>query len=207
MRALLIATTALISISSLANAGPLPSRETLSGYNELDANQRFLCNFGFQLFTEEWCQSSDCSAINTLVTRAATPVRGEGETVSKIIVANGPIAYETISGFYVDLYSSDHNRPGRYALTGGQINHAIRGCKRRTVQITPTVLTKGKKYWIVETAQASASSNDSPARNEVLWAYDTKETSGALQQTCYVGGCQKVPWTPISGGRPYAKVK
>src|ERR1700688_211176 len=106
MKMLLIATTALVCVTSLATAGTLPERQAGSGYGGLDNNQQFLCTYGFQIhaysgddfFSGSWVQ-------------AATPVIGKGTAVNEIIVEDGPSGGPGPGGFQVAIYSSHLGKP------------------------------------------------------------------------------------------------
>jgi len=58
MKTLLAATTALVGIASIALAGSLPAREASSSYYDLDANQRFLCEYGGSNMRSRECRGN-----------------------------------------------------------------------------------------------------------------------------------------------------
>ena len=51
MKMLLIATTALVCVTSLAMAATLPDRQIGSSHSGLTTNEEFLCNYGFTVST------------------------------------------------------------------------------------------------------------------------------------------------------------
>jgi hypothetical protein len=194
MKLLLIATTALVCVASLATAGTLPERQAGSGHSALDANGEFLCNYGFKLHA-----ASDDSFL--FWNRAATPVIGKGTAVNEIIVEDGPSGGSGPNGFQVAIYTSHRGKPKT------ELGHASAtqpGCGRVRVPISPITLEYGKKYWIVQSALTSYS-----ASNSIVWLYDTKRTHGALSQSVSTGpgSSHMGPWVPITGGVPYARVR
>jgi hypothetical protein len=60
MNTLFAATTALVSVASVAFAGPLPAREPDPSHYGLDANQKFLCDYGGRHF-----KIRECAAVST----------------------------------------------------------------------------------------------------------------------------------------------
>ncbi len=205
MKSLLIATTALVSVFSLTPAAGQPARQAASDHYPLDANREFLCNYGFAV-------STLTSASSAFVSwrRAATPVIGNGKTVTEIIVADAPLESTAHPGFSVAIYSSLNDTfKGLASATTGQSKR----CERIKVPISPTRLAKGKKYWIVETARAPPWRRVSTI-NSMLWLYDKRSSSsGAFWQS---GLCSSISmtscwsrtrWQSITGGVPYAKVK
>ena len=192
MKVLLIATTALICVTSFARAGTLPERQAGSSQSGLDANQEFLCTYGFTLYA-----GSDDSFFGW--TRAATPIIGKGTTVNEIIVEDGPSGGTHPSGFHVAIYSSHSGIPNK-KLVEAKARQTT--CGRRSVRISPVTLEQGKKYWVVE----EVSENCCSASNSMVWVYDKKRTHGALSQTKDLGR-HPGPWKPLSGGVPYATVR
>lgn len=203
MKTLLIATTALVCVTSLATAGTLPRRETGSSQSRLDTNGEFLCNYGFQLYTYV---DSSFGFYFSKFERAATPVIGKGESVNEITVSDG----QNDSGFQISIYTSYLNKP-KAKLVSAYTLDVHRGCGRVNVGISPTKLERGKKYWIVQKAMRYVSS--SYGTNSILWLYDKARTHGALSQSvsenCVNLSCssQTGPWLPITGGVPYARVR
>src|SRR5579871_3444543 len=104
MKMLLIATTALVCVTTLAAAGTLPERQTGSSYSGLDTNHEFLCNYGFKFRVSY----DDIFGSWNL---AASPVIGKGTPVDEIIVKDGPSAGKNPSGFEVAIYSSYRDKP------------------------------------------------------------------------------------------------
>lgn len=198
MKMLLIATTALVCVTSLAEAGSLPESQTGSGHGALTANDEFLCTYGFKLYDSN---ADDSFAFDWK--RAAAPIVGKGKSVNEIVVANGPSAGPHI-GFKVAIYSSRRNQPDKelVAASAGQ-----RGCGRVMVPISSITLERGKKYWIVQSVPAGHSSS----LHSILWVYDKRRSHGALSQPgsrfcASVCSSHVGPWKPIAGGVPYARV-
>jgi hypothetical protein len=207
MKMLLIATTALVGVTSLAMAATLPERQAVVGHSALDTNDEFLCTYGFNI------QEHVSHSIGTYYTnwvRAATPVIGKGTSVNEIIVKDGPSTGSSHSGFKVGIFTSSRGKPKE----GGELVSASAtqpGCGRVKVPISPITLENGKKYWIVQSVQIYTGSSTS---NSIVWLYDTKRTHGALSQSgsaaCFShSSCSfrhHGPWKPITGGVPYARV-
>lgn len=206
MKSLLIATTALVSVLSLTAQAGVPARQTASHYYPPDANREFLCNYGFTVSTKAYISSS---YLYDYSVRAAIPVMGKGKKVAEIIVANAPLESKSPSGISVAIFSSRKNMPFEQLTFA----HAAQPqqCERIKLAISPMLLAKGKKYWVVETAQAPfLPSGVSSATNSVSWLYDKKRSKGALSQaiSCVSSSCFSLtPWQSITGGVPYAKVK
>ncbi len=202
MKMLLIATTALVCVTSLAMAGTLPERQAGSGHSGLDTNQEFLCTYGFRLYAHA---SSSAAGWN----RAATPIIGKGETVDEIIVEDGPSVGQDHNGFRVAIYTSHRDIP-KTELVSASAKQP--GCGRVKVPISPITLEYGKKYWIVQT-KVLPSDFQYRASSSIVWLYDTKRTHGALSQSatwfCASITCSSnfSPWIPITGGVPYARVR
>lgn len=196
MKMLLVATTALVCVTSLAMAGTLPERQAMSGHSGLDNNQEFLCTYGFKLFS----YFDDYFGGWNL---AATPVIGNGTAVNEIIVADGPSGGYAPNGFQVAIYSSHLGKPNKQLVSASAKQP---GCGRVKVPISPIKLEMGKKYWIVQKVlDASTVSNPSAS---IVWLYEKKRTHGALSQS--VSSSSSVvnpgPWKPLTGGVPYARV-
>lgn len=207
MKSLLIATTALVSVFSLAPVAGMPTRQAASNHHQWDANREFLCNYGYTISTTA---SISSSYLYDYWLRAAIPVIGKGRKVTEVAVADAPLESSQPYGFSVTIYSSRKNKPFEVPAIGnaGQPQQ----CGRIDVPISPaTMLAKGQKYWIVQTAhEPSLHSGVSYATNALSWLYDKKCTSGGLWQTgsCVSGSCYSLTkWQTISGGVPYARVK
>jgi hypothetical protein len=202
MKMLLIATTALVCVTSLAMAATLPERQAGSGHSGLGTNEEFLCTYGFKLHA---FRSSSLHSWRW--ERAATPVIGKGESVNKIIVKDGPSEGGSGNGFQVAIYTSHLGTPSNELV---QASSYASGCGRVKVPISPIKLENGKKYWIVQSVIIPESGGSS----SLVWVYDTKRTHGALSQSGHsscssAGSCfyHPGPWTPITGGVPYARVR
>ncbi len=139
MKLLLIATTALVCVTSLATAGTLPERQPGSIHSQLDSNGEFLCNYGFELSTS-YLSSSGWS--HRTWVRAATPTIGKGKSVSEITVKDGPSQAYSSSGFHVAIYTSSRDKPKKKLVDGYAFDHHF--CGRVTVRISPTTLERGK---------------------------------------------------------------
>jgi hypothetical protein len=201
MKMLLIATTALVCVTSLAAAGTLPERQTGSGQSSLDSNDEFLCNYGFKIHN-----SNVDDFFFYLWERAATPVIGTGEPVNEIIVADGSSTGSSHSGFQVAIYTSHLGKPKTKLVSGFGSQP---GCGRVKVPISPITLEKGKKYWIVQSALRPSNSS---TPNSIVWLYDMNRTHGALSQSgssvCSASCVSHPgPWQPITGGVPFARVR
>jgi hypothetical protein len=197
MKMLLIATTALVCVTSLAVAGTLPERQLGSGYSGLDTNQEFLCTYGFKLYS----YFDDYFGGWNL---AATPITGKGKEVNEIIVADGPSGGYAPNGFQVAIYSSDRDKPKKQLVSASATQP---GCGRVEVPISPITLEHGKKYWIVQKVlDNSFVSNPSAS---IVWLYDKKKTHGALSQSVSSSSSvvNRGPWKPLRGGVPYARVR
>lgn len=197
MKMLLIATTALVCVTSLATGGTLPERQPGSGPGGVDTNHEFLCTYGFKLYS----YFDDYFGGWNL---AATPITGKGTVVNEIIVADGPSGGYAPNGFQVAIYSSQHGKPNKQLVSASAKQP---GCGRVEVPISPITLESGKKYWIVQKVlDASTVSNPSAS---IVWLYEKKRTHGALSQS--VSSSSSVvnpgPWKPLTGGVPYARVR
>jgi hypothetical protein len=202
MKTLLIVTTALVCVTSLAMAGSLPERQSGSGYGVTDTNEEFLCNYGFHLYISV----SSSSYIEDWI-RAATPVIGKGKPVSEIAVEDGPSAGRKHGGFQVAIYSSYRDKPNKELVAASATQQA---CGRVNVPISPITLQKGKKYWVVQTALVAPCCW---GKNSIVWRYDRKRSHGALSQSgvCFASSSSCYSshnaWKPIMGGVPYVRVR
>jgi hypothetical protein len=196
MKMLLIATTALVCVNSLAMAGTLPERQAGSGYGGLDTNQEFLCTYGFKL-------RAGTDANQLFWSRAATPVIGHGTAVNEIIVEDGPSMGSSQNGFQVAIYTSHLGKP-KTKLVSATAKQPV--CGRMKVPISQITLEQGKKYWIVQSMVTPFSSS---ASTSIVWLYDTKRTHGALSQTgSFVSGhSHQGAWMHITRGVPFARVR
>jgi hypothetical protein len=197
MKMLLIATTALVCVTSFAAAGSRPERQAGSGQSGLNTNQEFLCTYGFKMFS----YFDDYFGGWNL---AATPVIGKGTEVNEIIVADGPSGGYAPNGFQVAIYSSQHGKPNKQLVSASAKQP---GCGRVEVPISPITLELGKKYWIVQKVlDDSRVSNPSAS---MVWLYDKKLTHGAMWQS--VSSSSSIvtpgPWKPLKKGVPYARVR
>ena len=202
MKALLIATTALVCVTSLAMAGTLPDRQAATGRRGPDTNEKFLCNYGFQIYA-----SVSSSSYIEVWTRAATPVMGKGKSVNQITVDDGPSSGLKHDGFQVAIYSSYQNKPHGQLVAASATQQS---CGRVNVPISPVTLKKGKKYFVVQTAMVAPCCWGS---NNIVWRYDRKRSHGALSQSgaCFASSpsCSSsfFAWKPIATGVPYARVR
>jgi hypothetical protein len=195
MRTLLIATTALVCVASLATGAPLPERQV--GPGGLDANQQFICTYGFKLYS----YFDDYFGGWNL---AASPIVGKGTAVDEIIVADGPSGGYAPKGFQVAIYSSYRDQPKKPLVSASATQS---GCGRVEVPISPITLKLGKKYWIVQKVlDNSGVSNPSAS---MVWLYDKKQTHGALSQSVSSssGIVNPGPWKHLKRGVPYARVR
>ena len=213
MKTLLIATTALIGVTS-AVAGPLPTREPPSGQYGVAANDKFLCDYGAYYVSFVAPSFSQTGLVEDW-TRAAVPVKGNGETVNGIEVAD---SFSAPSGGYVGLsvaiYSSRNNKPFK-PLAG--VWTAATGCPV-TLSIGPIQLRQGKKYWVVEKTDPMFGSPSVivPAMWGYNWFYRTTKThdakwqsgssgcSGSTYENCHLH--HSGAWQPMTGGTPFVKL-
>jgi hypothetical protein len=197
MKMLLVATTALVCVASVGMAGTLPIRQVGFGRSGMDANQEFLCNYGFKLYS----YFDDYFGGYNL---AAAPIIGKGAKVDEIIVADGPSSGYAPAGFQVAIYSSHKDRPNKQLVSGSATQP---GCGRVKVSIPPIKLEHGKKYWIVQKVLDNSSVSNPSA--SIVWLYDKNRTHGAMSQS--VSSSSSVvtfgPWKPLTGGVPYARVR
>jgi hypothetical protein len=212
MKMLLAATTALVSVASIALAGPLPAREHEFSHYGLDANDTFLCDYGgFDIHVMYYWDSFNISHPHGYDwTHAAVPVKGKGETVSEIMIADELVS-APLSGYPVSvaIFSSRHNQPFKKLVSTSATASSACGT---TISIFPIKLKKGKKYWIVEGLPVDCSTNSCGVFATVKWFYATTRAHGALYQThssCSSRNCHHSstsPWEPITGGTPYVKL-
>src|SRR5579871_769999 len=148
MKTFLFATTALFSIATLATAGPLPARGITPPDHAIDANQRFLCTYGFRIYTKASYTTDSHESTVQFWARAGIPVIGKGTAINEIAVANAPSSDPGIkpSGFSVGIYSG--YRPYHHNLLVSEYVAPVQSCGIVRVSIPMIRLEKGKKYWI-----------------------------------------------------------
>jgi hypothetical protein len=153
----LLSTTALICVTwfstllSPASAADLAQqrRSGISDPSSLpDNNAKFRCYYGFSVYEHNWV-SSQGSNYYSASQIAATPVKGHGKTISTIVVAEVPM-HKGSFRFRVALYSDNDGKPGGQ-ITGASTAPSSADCQLVAVSITPTMLTLGQRYWVVET--------------------------------------------------------
>ncbi len=212
MKLLLIATTALVCVTSLVTAGTLPERPLGSRQSGLDTNGEFLCNHGFKIHTTISSGNSGSGSSGYYANRwvrAATPVIGKGKAVDEITIEDSPASSFQGPSTFLDVAIYSGKTPRRQ-LVEKQLYQT--GCSRVNVPISPVMLKKGRTYWVVESAWLATSGT-----NSYVWLYDRKRTTGALQQSGYScdWSCSHYPpfshhftsrWKPITRGVPYARV-
>lgn len=210
MKMVLVATTALVSVSS-ALAGPLPSREPVSGPYGLSANDTFLCDYG--AFDINFKLNFAQSGVIEHWTRAAVPVRGNGEEVGGIEIAD-KFYSSGYPGLSIGIYTSRHNMPFKQLTSTRTV---ASGCPL-TVSVGPIQLQQGKKYWVVEKTAPSFGdlSIASGATWGYAWFYRTTKARDALSQSgssiCSGSRAQfcyphyHTAWAPITAGTPYVKL-
>lgn len=201
MRTLLVLTTALISVGSLALGRPLPTREPDPGYYGLDANQQFMCNYGGFNIRFSGMGMSGSSPHTYHWNRAAVPVIGKGETVSKIEVAD-QLTHRTTSseyaGFSVAIYSSSKNEPFK-ELVGASATGS--GCGI-TVSIPSIQLEKGKKYWVVEQLHSVCLCGSGQELLALEWFYATTKNYKSYK-SLFQSGYSYCELSPINGCSQY----
>ena len=207
MKTLLIATTALIGVASIALTGSAFAREPTSSDYQRDANNEFLCTYGYSVYTKSTMYES---SVRWSWVQAAVPIIGNNKTVKEIIVEDAP-QHSQSYGFSVAIHRAYKQIPGRrlagaYAYTSGK-------CGRTHVSIDPVKLKRGEKYWVVETALRPGGRHySSTVTNGLYWLYDQNKTKGALWQSgrACSSSCSfhsHNHWEPISGGVPFVRVR
>ena len=153
-RSRLLATTAFVVVGSMsflvAQSGAVARPVTL-GPNR-DRNAAFLCTYG--AFDVSYFREgrSGGSSFYLTWTHVAVPLKGRGQTVSRIIVKEADYARKRAQ-FSAGIYgSSAHGKPGN--LIAGGTGQAVPGkCSDVTIPITPTKLSEKTNYWLEETVQ------------------------------------------------------
>jgi len=212
MKTLLVATTALISVASLALAGPLPAREPESSHYGLSTNDRFLCDYGAVDIAYE-AKLGDSGLVEHWI-QAAVPVTGKGQDISGIEIANKLATQSAYLGLSIGIYSSRDNKPDKELISTRTV---ASGCPA-TLPFGPITLKRGRKYWIVEKTDPSFASPSVPS--QMSWSYDwfyrktkardalsqsgSSVCSGSRFENCRPRG--RRGWTPITGGTPYVKL-
>jgi hypothetical protein len=206
----LLATTALVivgSLSFLAAQSAAVAQPPTAG-TERDRNKEFLCSYGN--FEVSYNRDADSGAFYIMWNHVATPIKGHGKTVSRIIVreAMEQSASRLSNEFSAGIYSNTASGfPGKQIAAG--VGNAPQKCGIVTVSIDPTMLKKNTTYWVEETQYAQKHSN-----SKVFWAADPKVKNKAYVQhhfSSYYYNSQgfdssTAPWQKQHSG-PYLKVK
>jgi len=143
----LMITTALVFVSQSAFALTKSPVD-----RDRDRNAEFLCTYGFDVTSAHYSISGHrpSESFSSSWKHEATPIKGAGQTIDGIVIAD----YLEVVGmgrlFEVGIYSNTaSNTPGAL-IAGSGPTSANQKCKVRTVQVPQTTLEKGKKYWIEE---------------------------------------------------------
>jgi opacity protein-like surface antigen len=115
-----------------------------------DANTTFLCTYGgFRVSSSFFSESG--FGFHDQWNRVAVPVRGRGQTVSRIRVIESLASRQPNSSFTVGIYSNTASGfPGNAIAVGS--GKARPACGPVKVSITPTTLKRHTTYWIEERA-------------------------------------------------------
>jgi len=122
-----------------------------------DANTTFLCTYGgFRVSSSYFSESG--FGFHAQWNRVAVPVRGRGQTVSRIRVIESLATGSPNSSFTVGIYSNTASGlPGNAIAIG--LGRAGPTCGPVKVSITPTTLKRHTTYWIEESARAVSQSS------------------------------------------------
>ncbi|HEX3666163.1 MAG TPA: hypothetical protein VHU23_13140 [Rhizomicrobium sp.] len=205
----LLVTTAFVVVGSLsfstAQSRPSahPSLAQIAGH---DNNHEFLCSYG-SFKVSHYGSSSDSSYSSTW-THVAMPIMGHGKKVDRIIVANeGTVGVRRLQ---VKLRTSNASDLPGDPVAGRTVLARRNKCRHIEIPIHPTLLEKGKTYWIEETMPRTGYVYyDDTTR----WAVDPKATRKAYVQKhrWYVNShgvshSFTSPWTNHSSG-VYVRVR
>jgi hypothetical protein len=205
----LFLTTALVCVTWLSTLFTSSSATALRR-NDIpeSSNKKFICYYGLNVYDHYW--SSDSNWQNGWQS-AATPIWGHGKTVSKIIVAESP-KHKASFKFRVALYNDNDGKPGG-VITGASTTPSATQCQLITVSIQPTRLTRGQRYWVVESADAYQQKGTVGGK----WLFDVFDdhTSQAMYKygfDCCCSTCDtgtSVGWSALTNatGGFYVKVK
>jgi hypothetical protein len=194
---------AMTAASSDGNRAPALQTHMELRTPERDRNREFLCTYGYAV-------SSYFNSFSSEVFEGwqhyAVPIRGEGASVSEIVVTDSQPSGSISSDFTVGIYKNTNGRPGK--LIAGGTGQAQGSCLPTKVVIPKTFLAAGKKYWIEENARACFSP-PSYCENAVSWGYKPNVRHNAYYQyykyspqSSYLSD-----WLPVSGPAPFVKVK
>ena len=167
-----------------------------------DRNRDFLCTYGYDVYYRYHIYDSWSSIYWQ---HYAVPIKGRGTLVREIVVTDEPYSHTYSSSFNVGIYSSANGHPG--SLIAGGSGIAKGSCRRTEVVIPKTLLTAGKKYWVVEDAPPH---NKGGRFNEVIWGYKSNATrENALYQTFFSSAFSSSlsDWLPVNGPAPFVNVK
>jgi hypothetical protein len=139
---------AMTAASSDGNRAPALQTHMELRTPERDRNREFLCTYGYAV-------SSYFNSFSSEVFEGwqhyAVPIRGEGASVSEIVVTDSQPSGSISSDFTVGIYKNTNGRPGK--LIAGGTGQAQGSCLPTKVVIPKTFLAAGKKYWIEENAR------------------------------------------------------
>jgi hypothetical protein len=213
MKTLLVATTALIGVASLAFAGPLSAREPQSSHYGLSANDKFLCDYG--AFDINFvAQGFVSSGLVEHWIRAAVPVTGKGKEINAIEIADKLSTTSSFRGLSIAIYSSRDNKPYKELISTTTLSS---GCPA-TLSLGPMNLQRGTKYWIVEKTDPEFASPSIPSRiswsyewfyrktkpRNALWQSGSSVCTGSRYESCHLR--HNTPWAPLTAGTPYVKL-
>jgi hypothetical protein len=170
-----------------------------------DTNREFLCTYG------SFYVGSSTQRYSSYWTHVAVPIPGHGKIVSKIEVMESPSAGTQSNAFSIGIYSNTANGIPGALITGaiGRANGPANACRKVTIPVPPTFLTRGKTYWVEESVPNCGHN----CYNAVNWYIDPKRRRDAYEQdyyflssSSYSSSSSTSPWKKLNGG-PYLKVR
>src|ERR1700733_14432249 len=129
-----------------------------------DFLRTYACNHGY-FSTYGWTDECCSSVVYSHWQHVAAPTFGTGKTVDRIVVEASLKPGVSNSTFSAGIYAnSPSGYPGKLIAKGNA--RAPSECGKVTISIPPTMLSRGKKYWIEET---TSKSNASLSSHGVYW--------------------------------------
>jgi len=171
-------------------------------------NVQFLNTYGYKRYSVSSYLSSESHSIYLGWRVVATPIKGMGSKITRILVEDCPSAN---SSFTVGVYTNDHGAPGNVVASGLASAHS---CGWTSATIPPTRLKAGKKYWVVESDPHTGSgfayfnevhwiARTTGNQHKALYRYHSAYSSFVLgNNSSYTS-----PWLQVSGPPPFVKVK
>jgi|SRR5579862_3593425 len=191
----LLTSTAMTAVTLLLSGAPTQAQTDMH-VTSRDPNSRFLCTYGGFRVYDWWASWSGESRWEW--GRAAVPITGHGETVSRIRVIEAP-GSSGRADFSIGIYSnSPSGFPGNPIAVGtGKVGET---CGPVKVSITPTKLKRNTRYWIEEQVHAKYSG----VGVEVAWiAHPTTKRRGYSR---FASSSSAGHWQSSSYG-PYLKLR